>query len=181
VDPSSPAVPAQQQQQPFQTNPRVALWEPPVSPYGLLEEELFNDPWKLLVACMLLNKTTATQVRGVIWDLFKMFPTPEAALAADASHIRELIKPLGMFRRRALAIQRLSEDYLKRDWREATELYGVGPYGSDAYRIFCRGEWREVEPEDKDLKRYKDWLERNGGLGTGLMPTPSSAVQGGRR
>ena len=26
------------------------------------EEELFEDPWKLLVACLLLNKTTGTQV-----------------------------------------------------------------------------------------------------------------------
>ena len=26
------------------------------------EEELFDDPWKLLVACMLLNKTTGKQV-----------------------------------------------------------------------------------------------------------------------
>lgn len=26
------------------------------------EEELYDDPWKVLVACMLLNKTTSTQV-----------------------------------------------------------------------------------------------------------------------
>ena len=33
------------------------------------EEELFEDPWKLLVACLLLNKTTGTQVGwgGVGW------------------------------------------------------------------------------------------------------------------
>lgn len=43
-------------------DPRVALWEPPQSPYGLLEEQLFQDPWRLLVACLLLNKTSAVQV-----------------------------------------------------------------------------------------------------------------------
>lgn len=41
---------------------KIALWEPPVSPYFLIEEVLYNDPWKLLVACMLLNKTTGRAV-----------------------------------------------------------------------------------------------------------------------
>lgn len=43
-------------------NPRVCLWTPPQSPYSLIEEVLYGDPWKLLVACMLLNKTSGKQV-----------------------------------------------------------------------------------------------------------------------
>ena len=43
-------------------NPRKALWHPPASPYGLIEEILYEDPWKLLVACMLLNVTSGLQV-----------------------------------------------------------------------------------------------------------------------
>jgi len=46
----------------FIVNPYTVLWRPPVSPYGLLEEELYADPWKLLVGCMLLNKTSGVQV-----------------------------------------------------------------------------------------------------------------------
>jgi hypothetical protein len=53
-------------------------------------------------------------------------------------------------------------------WRDPTELYGIGKYGADAYRMFCRGAWRDVAPDDKDLRRYRDWLEATGGLGTGL-------------
>jgi hypothetical protein len=49
---------------PGDPSPRLCLWEPPVSPYGLIEEELFQDPWRLLLACMLLNKTSCKQVRG---------------------------------------------------------------------------------------------------------------------
>lgn len=37
-------------------------WVPPVSPYGLIQEQLYQDPWKVLVACMLLNKTGGRQV-----------------------------------------------------------------------------------------------------------------------
>ena len=43
-------------------DPRVSTFVPPASPYGLIEEQLYDDPWKLLVACILLNKTTASQV-----------------------------------------------------------------------------------------------------------------------
>lgn len=43
-------------------DPRTSLWVPPASPYCLVEEVLYRDPWKLLLACMLLNKTSAKQV-----------------------------------------------------------------------------------------------------------------------
>lgn len=31
---------------------------PPRSPYGLIQEDLWQDPWKLLIATIFLNKTT---------------------------------------------------------------------------------------------------------------------------
>jgi hypothetical protein len=37
-------------------------WAPPRSPYSLIEEWLWNQPWRMLVACILLNKTTAKQL-----------------------------------------------------------------------------------------------------------------------
>lgn len=47
-------------------NPREAVpgWQAPASPFGLLEEELWQSPWKLLLGCMLLNKTSGKQVGG---------------------------------------------------------------------------------------------------------------------
>lgn len=33
-------------------------WVPPRSPYGLVQENLYQDPWKLLVATIFLNRTT---------------------------------------------------------------------------------------------------------------------------
>ena len=122
----------------------------------------------MLVACMLLNKTNSNQVRKVIWELFRIACTPEAAVAADTSAIEALIQPLGLFRKRAVALQTMSREYLEKDWESPEELYGLGKYAADAYFIFCRGLWREVQPEDKDLLKYKDWLESTGGLGTGL-------------
>lgn len=43
-------------------------WIPPQSPFGLIEEQLYDDPWKLLVGCILLNKTSIGQVQsGTGW------------------------------------------------------------------------------------------------------------------
>lgn len=43
-------------------DPRVNTWTPPASPWSLLEEALYDNPWRLLVACILLNRTTGRQV-----------------------------------------------------------------------------------------------------------------------
>jgi hypothetical protein len=38
------------------------VWIPPKSVHALLQEKYYEDPWKVLVICMLLNKTSGTQV-----------------------------------------------------------------------------------------------------------------------
>lgn len=49
-------------------------------------------------------------------------------------------------------------------WSDPRELHGIGQYAADAYWIFCRGAWRDVHPADKDLKKYRQWLQDTGGL-----------------
>lgn len=58
------------------------------------------------------SPTFSPQVRKVIWELFALCPTPAAAIAADTAAISALIQPLGLFRKRAAAIQQLSHDFL---------------------------------------------------------------------
>ena len=36
------------------------------------------------------------------------------------------------------------DEYLTKQWRYPIELHGIGKYGNDSYRIFCAGEWRQV-------------------------------------
>lgn len=33
-------------------------WTPPRSPFNLVQETLFHDPWKLLIATIFLNRTS---------------------------------------------------------------------------------------------------------------------------
>ena len=53
----------------------------PRSPFGLLEEILWADEWKMLVACMMLNCTTRVQVDRVLWRLFSTAPSATATVA----------------------------------------------------------------------------------------------------
>ena len=46
--------------------PRMHTWDPPASPFSLIEEVLYNDPWRLLLACMLLNKTSGRAVSTLL-------------------------------------------------------------------------------------------------------------------
>eukprot|EP00250_Pteridium_aquilinum_P000900 c11078_g1_i1 orf=179-1912(+) len=140
-------------------------WVPPISVHALIQEELYQDPWKVLVACMLLNKTSGTQMRRVIWDLFALCPTPDAAVAVETEKIEDVIRPLGLQRKRACMIQKFSKDYLGKEWVNVGELHGIGKYATDAYAIFCEGRWREVKPEDHKLNDYWQYLWATDGFG----------------
>jgi hypothetical protein len=147
-------------------------WEPPPSPYGLLQETLYRDPWRVLVACILLNKTTSDAVRRIIWELFELIPTPEAALAVPEEAIARIVRPLGLAKRAAY-IKRMSEQYLSSDWRRVSELQGCGQYASDAYALFCSGDWRSLAPpEDKELIKYFRFLQETDGKGRGFTRDP---------
>jgi len=52
----------------------------PTSPdeFGLIQEKLRHDPWKMLVAVIFLNVTTAKMALPLLAELFKQWPTPEA-------------------------------------------------------------------------------------------------------
>ena len=56
----------------------------------------------------------------MIWDLFALCPTPEAAVAANQAAIRDLVRPLGLFNKRAAAVQRFSREYMEKQVRRAT-------------------------------------------------------------
>jgi len=153
--------------------PCIQNWVPPASPYGLIQETLYSDPWKVLVACILLNKTSCAQVRQIIWDFFSLASTPEAAMATPEAKIAEVIRPLGLQQTRAKIIVRMSAEYLQSKWTHVTELHGIGKYAADAHALFCEGKWRSVRPDDKELRKYHEWLVSTDGQGNGLEREPA--------
>jgi methyl-CpG-binding domain protein 4 len=133
-------------------------WSPPKSPVGMLQEDLWPDEWKILVACLLHNLTTRKQVDKVYHNLFQKYPTPEDMACADENEISKIIQSLGMQNRRSKSLKRFSQEYLKKDWENVIELYGCGKYADDCHKIFCTGQWKEVQPSDHALNKYHVWL-----------------------
>ncbi|XP_013871302.1 methyl-CpG-binding domain protein 4 isoform X2 [Austrofundulus limnaeus] len=136
-------------------------WTPPRSPFNLVQETLFHDPWKLLVATIFLNKTNGRMAIPVLWRFFERYPSAEVTREADWKPMSELMKPLGLYELRAKTIIRFSDEYLTKQWRYPIELHGIGKYGNDSYRIFCVDEWKQVNPEDHMLNKYHAWLWEN--------------------
>ncbi|XP_076202915.1 methyl-CpG-binding domain protein 4 [Aptenodytes patagonicus] len=120
-------------------------WTPPRSPFNLVQETLFHDPWKLLIATIFLNKTSGKMAIPVLWEFLKKYPSPEITRTADWKEMSELLKPLGLYELRAKTIIKFSDEYLSKRWKYPIELHGIGKYGNDSYRIFCVNEWKEAE------------------------------------
>nr|XP_023895038.1 uncharacterized protein LOC112006948 isoform X2 [Quercus suber] len=102
------------------------MWKPPRTTPGLLQERHAHDPWRVLVICMLLNRTTGFQARRVISNLFTLCPDAKTATEVAKEEIEKIIKTLGLQKKRASMIQRLSREYMGESWTHVTQLHGVG-------------------------------------------------------
>ncbi|KAL6953660.1 hypothetical protein U1Q18_040873 [Sarracenia purpurea var. burkii] len=52
---------AQKQDEAYKRRAPDCTWKPPPSPFGLLQEDHAHDPWRVLVICSLLNRTSGLQ------------------------------------------------------------------------------------------------------------------------
>ena len=118
----------------------------------LLQEIYQQDGWKMLTCCMLLNLTNRKQVDTIRDELFKRYPTPKKMMNANQSELAELLKPLGLYNRRAKSLKKMSEGYVK-GFKSVDELYGIGQYAKDSWDIFQKNN-RKVNPTDKVLLEY---------------------------
>lgn len=183
---------------------------PPLSQptFGLMQEHLRHDPFRLLLATIFLNKTPGERAMPVFYDLMARYPSISALAGAEAADVVEVIRHLGFQNQRArkiVALARMWEgsppvrgrryrkvDYPKKgDGRdvkvdevlgceetdervawEISHLPGIGAYGHDSWRMFCRDEllgrsgdevsfepeWKRVLPQDKELRAWMTWM-----------------------
>jgi methyl-CpG-binding domain protein 4 len=107
----------------------------------------------------MLNLTTRKQVDSVIYEFFRRWPDPHALIAAPNHDVEDLIRPLGMWKKRTQTLKRFSAEYLRPGWKTAKDLYGCGKYADDCWHIFCVGDWALVQPRDQALNKYHNWLK----------------------
>jgi hypothetical protein len=60
-----------------------------------------------------------------------------------------------MWEVRSKRIRKMTEQFLTWDGKEASDLHGIGKYGSDSYQIFFLKTVPD-DVQDKELKKYID-------------------------
>ena len=118
----------------------------------LLQEIYQDDGWKMLTCCMLLNLTNRKQVDTISDELFKKYPTPKDMMNAKHRELADILKPLGLYNRRATSLRLMSAGYIG-GFKSVDELYGIGKYAKDSWEIFQNNNM-SVNPTDKVLQEY---------------------------
>ena len=103
-----------------------------------------KDPYSILIAEMLLRKTTAKQVEKIYVQFLTKYPDPNSLADADKKNdLEELLKPLGMEHKRAELLKRFGlyiiEKYngeIPMELEKLLELPGVGMYAANAVLSF---------------------------------------------
>ena len=87
---------------------------PPLSAqrFGLMQERLAHDPFRLLIATIFLNKTRGEQAMPVFYKLMEEYPGPEALACGEVPDITAIIQKLGFQNQRARKIVALSKAWV---------------------------------------------------------------------
>ena len=128
----------------------------------LMVQEQLKAPykqWKHMVAVMCLNLTYRKHVKIILPKLFKRYPNPRAYLRGRLSTQQNMLKPLGMWEVRSKRIRKMTEQFLTWNKKDASDLHGIGKYGSDSYQIFFM-DTIPPDVQDKELKKHIDKLTR---------------------
>ncbi len=124
----------------------------------LMVQEQLKAPykqWKHMVAVMCLNLTYRKHVKIILPKLFKRYPNPRAYLRGRLSTQQNMLKPLGMWEVRSKRIRKMTEQFLTWNKKDASDLHGIGKYGSDSYQIFFM-DTIPPDVQDKELKKHID-------------------------
>jgi methyl-CpG-binding domain protein 4 len=119
----------------------------------LMVQQQIKNSWEHMIGVIMLNQTGRKSVKTVLPKFLDIWPTPEDFLSAHHMTVKKVIRPLGMVNVRYKRLKQMTKDYITWDGVDATDLYGIGKYGSDSYEIFFKGNYNVI-PTDKELKRY---------------------------
>ena len=128
----------------------------------------YSKDYELLIATMLSAQTTDKRVNMVTKVLFNKYPTLEALRAADIEDLKEIIKPIGTFNKKALNIKNIAFELLDKsngivpnDRQFLESLNGVGRKTanvvlSNIYNVPCIAVDTHVTRVSKRLGFAKD-------------------------
>ncbi|CAI7589256.1 unnamed protein product [Penicillium viridicatum] len=95
-------------------DPESCLPFPPIeaSSFGLIQEQLAHDPFRLLIATIFLNRTRGGVALPVLFQVFERYPTIEAMAEANPPELVSMINCLGFQNQRARKCITLAQTWL---------------------------------------------------------------------
>jgi A/G-specific adenine glycosylase len=134
--------------------------------------------YEVIVAEVLLQRTTATTVARLLPDFLHRFPEWESITSAPDNELADALRPFGLWKRRLATLKPLAARMVELDdsipnTREAIEdLPGVGQYIANAVLLVCHGKAeplldvnmvrvleRYFEPRTRADIRYDPYLQ----------------------
>lgn len=82
--------------------------------FGLMQERLAHDPFRLLIATIFLNKTPGERAMPIFYQLMSRYPTPSDLAAAEVSDITNIIYVLGFQNQRARKCVEMAKVWIER-------------------------------------------------------------------
>lgn len=123
----------------------------------------YRDPFKLLIGCVLSQRTREENTDAACKSLFAVASTPEQILELPTPKLQRLIKPAGLAKQKALNIKRICRILLEKyggkvpaDRELLMELPGVGPKTADV--TMCYGFGQPCIPVDTHVARISKRL-----------------------
>lgn len=103
--------------------------------FGLIQEELADNPFRLVLVTTFLNKTAGRVAVPIFRELMEHYPTPEDLAQADVEHVSGIIYRLGFQNQRAKTVIKLARAWVdcppERTVRYRTRNYPQPGDGAD--------------------------------------------------
>ena len=102
--------------------------------------------YERIIAELLLQRTQAPTVARFYPEFIYQYPSWESLAAAEEADLQELLKPIGLWRRRARTFVKLAKavtqygGQLPENREELESLPGISQYIASAVRLLCHGE-----------------------------------------
>ncbi|OOO13482.1 hypothetical protein OAory_01012310 [Aspergillus oryzae] len=146
VNPAKPALARPAKVSPYFPQPLVdpesCIPFPPIDAdsFGLVQEQLAHDPFRLLIATIFLNRTRGGVALPVLFRVFERFPTVEAMATADVCDFVDMIHCLGFQNQRTRKCISLAQTWMSHP-----------PKKDERYRKLhypCKLDGRDVRPQE---------------------------------
>ena len=123
----------------------------------LFQEDLRSEPFWMLVACILINRTHWRQVKPVLERLRARCEGPLDLLKLSVEETIEILRPLGFYNRRTSSLRCFAHKYLlsrPETWQDVLRMPGCGEYAAQSFQIFVQNERPAGGVTDHKLQWY---------------------------